>query len=216
MNNQFTKSTGIALIIGCLLLTLTMVLHPVGGSIEHLIKITTIIIVSHSIAIACIPFLIFGFWGFTRQFSNNNPLTTFAFVVMSVGLFAVMLAGTVNGLALPFFVNRFKEATPETIETVKIVLRYNGALNHAFDYIFMGATCAAILFWSIAILKTDIFKKWIGYFGILLSAGALILLITGFNLVSLHGFRIFSFGLVSWIIITGFFLYKLKPVNDEK
>lgn len=209
------KSAGIALISGCLLLVLTMILHPVGGNVEHLIKITTLIIITHSIAIASIPVLIFGFWGLTQYLADRKGWAIGAFIIMTTGLFAVMLAATVNGLVLPFFVNRFQEAIPETIDAIRPILQYNQSLNHAFDYIFMGASCLAILLWSVASLQTKKLSKWMGYFGLLLSIAAMLVWSTGFNFVDLGGFRYFTFSMVSWILSAGFLLCNLNRVSKK-
>jgi protein-S-isoprenylcysteine O-methyltransferase Ste14 len=63
MNNSFEKKAGIALVVFTILLVFTMVLHPAGGSVEHLISITGIIVTTHAIAILSLPFGWMGFWG---------------------------------------------------------------------------------------------------------------------------------------------------------
>ena len=57
------KNAGISLIVFTVLIFFTMVLHPAGGSFEHLLKITSLIVVTHAVAIASIPFAVIGFWG---------------------------------------------------------------------------------------------------------------------------------------------------------
>ena len=48
MGKHFHKSSGISLITGSLLIIATMGLHPTGGSIEYIIKITKSITATHS------------------------------------------------------------------------------------------------------------------------------------------------------------------------
>lgn len=211
MKNNIQKSAGISLIIGAILMIITMVMHPVGGSFQQLLKISTLGIITHTIAIFSVPFTIFGFWGLTKGFPDQKALPMAAFITGAIGLFAAVLAAAINGLTLPFFVERYANASPETLEIVQVVISYSSSLNHAFDYILIGGLCEAILLWSIAILRTGIFPKWVSYLGILTGLGFLGALISGFVLVDLHGFRIFIFGIVLWILAIGFLLQRAKP-----
>ncbi len=76
------RSSGTALLLGSLLMIITMGLHPAGGSIEHLIRISPVIIITHSLAIVSIPFMLFGFWGLTKMLYGQPLLSTFAFIII--------------------------------------------------------------------------------------------------------------------------------------
>jgi hypothetical protein len=67
MNTPFTQKAGLSLIIFTILLVFTIVLHPAGGSIGHLVNMTMLIIVTHSIAILSLPVGGIGFWGLTAK-----------------------------------------------------------------------------------------------------------------------------------------------------
>jgi hypothetical protein len=190
-----------SLIIATLLLIFTMVLHPMGGSIEYIQKISTVIMTTHALAILSVPFWILGFWGLTKQLEDDSLMALAAFIIMSVGMFAVLLAASVNGLVLPLFVNRYQNATPETISAIKLIVVYNTSLNKAFDLIYTGASCLAILLWSIAILKTRRLPVWLGWSGILLFLIAVVPIKTGFFFADLTGFRIFVSGFAIWTIL---------------
>lgn len=202
MNND-KKIAAYALILGSFLMTVTMVLHPAGGSFEHLIRITTINVTAHSIAILSMPISIFGFWGAHKSFEKYRNLSLLAFITVALGHIAGIFAAAINGLTLPIFINQFKEATPEQIESTKLILKYNFALNHACDYILITFICIAILIWSAIILKTKAYPTWIAYLGIGLILGFLMGLVADFSFVNLYGFRIFIFGMVAWIIALG-------------
>lgn len=210
MKNNIEKHSGISLIIGALLATITMLLHPVGGNIEHLIKLSPMIKTSHIIALFSIPFMLFGFWGLTRRIGFDNSYAVLAFATATLGLFAVMIAGAINGLAVPFFVESLGAANTERKEVAQMVLSYGFSLNQAFDYIFIGAICEAFLLWSVPIFKEKLFSKWIAILGITLGVGFLVALVSGLVLVDLHGFRVFIFGIVIWIAAVGIFLQRAK------
>ncbi len=207
---QFEKNAGLSLLIGSILIVVTMVLHPAGGSIEQILKIKTLIIVTHSIAILSMPFCMVGFWGFTKKLGMEHFLSLPAFAIAVFGLIAAMGAAMVNGLALPLFLERYKDASAEVLESIKPIVKYGSALNHGFDYIFIGAMCLSILLWSIAVLQTKKAAVLLGYFGIVLTLMAIVLLATGFVFVNLYGFRLFAFGVAGWIVWVSFVLMRSK------
>ena len=203
MNYSFQRKAGFALIAFTLLLVFTMIMHPAGGSVEYLIKIKRMIIITHAIAIFSLPFGWIGFWGLTRRLGTDNFWSIFAFGSMSFGLIAVMIAAASNGLIMPLFLDRFNNITPEAIESMRPVLRYSFSINQAFDYIYTGGVCLAILLWSIAIIHTKKLPAWIGWLGIVLAAAAVVLFVTAVAANTLQGFRIFVSSIVLWILIVG-------------
>src|SRR6266852_8164517 len=124
MNNSFEKKAGLSLVVFTILLVFTMLLHPAGGSVEYLIRITGVIVITHAIAILSLPFGWIGFWGLTRKTGTDNFWSILAFAMISLGLVAVLFAAATNGLVLPLFLQYYKDATPDTITSLKPILRY--------------------------------------------------------------------------------------------
>ncbi|MEM7297205.1 MAG: hypothetical protein AAF391_02940 [Bacteroidota bacterium] len=208
MKSTELKTQSISLVIGCFLMIVTMVLHPVGGNFEHLVSIFTVGVVSHAIAILSIPFVTYGFWGLTEKIST--PIAKLSFVFMAFGLMAVMLAGTVNGIVLMNFVQSYADASQETIASLKPIFRLLFDLNHAFDFIFIGAVYISTLLWSISIIKTKILPISLGWFGTILSLAGIVASTAGFVFVDVTGFRIFIFSWVAWVIWCGIAMIKSK------
>lgn len=121
----------------------------------------------------------------------------------SFGLVAAMLAAATNGLAAPIFIHQYRDATPDVVDTLRPVLTFSHAVNTAFDYVYTGTFCLAILGWSVAILRTKQFPRWIAGWGILISIAGVAIAIAGASPASLLGLRLFVAGLVSWVIIVG-------------
>ncbi len=207
MNFSEHKNAGISLMVGCFLMIVTMVLHPVGGDFDHLLRIVTVGIVSHVIAIISLPFVAYGFWGLSDKIGSTF-LSKLSFTFMFFGLVAVMFAGAVNGIILMDFVKSYAGSSEETIASLKPIFRLIRSFNHAFDFIFIGAVCISTGMWSISILKTKKLPIWHGWFGIIISAVALTSLMLGFVFVNLHGFRIFIFGWVAWVVAAGLLMTK--------
>jgi hypothetical protein len=208
MQTTIEKKAGASLIVFVVLLVFTMVLHPAGGSIEHLIGMTPMIIITHSIAIFSLAFGWMGFWGLTRKLGASDMLPVLAFFMVSLGLVAVMLAAAANGLALPFFLQHYRDATPETIEAIKPMLKYNASVNKAFDHIYTIAFCLAILCWSVSILYSRRLPVWIAWIGIAVAVIVAALYIFRVAVNSLNGLRIFGSGILLWMLLTGWVLSK--------
>jgi len=210
METNFHKSTGLSLIIGSILAIATMALHPSGGNIKHIIEISTPIRITHSLAIFCLPFILFGFYGLTNKLLDKWRLSILAFIIIAFGLFAAMLAALFNGLALPYFLGQYSENLEQNISIIKPIVNYGFAVNKALDYVFIVSFCTAITMYSIIIIITKKLPKWIGYIGIAILIFAIIGAATNFVFTNLIGFRIFVFSIAGWILYSGIALIKSK------
>jgi hypothetical protein len=210
MKYSLERQAGLALIVFCLLLVCTIILHPSGGSIGHLLSISRLIIITHTIAIFSLPIGGVGFWGLSRKIGKDHFGSMLALAMMLLGLIAALLAGATNGLVLPIYLQYYKDAPPETIAGITPILQYGFSVNHAFDYIYTGAFAMAILCWSIAILMTKRLPVWLGWFGIALFLLTTVVFLSGTAVNSVHGLRIFVIGIVAWILLAGTALYKEK------
>ncbi|MEJ7694404.1 DUF6796 family protein [Daejeonella sp.] len=177
----FIKTAGICLLIGALLATLAMTLHPNGGDIEYIVKIKSVLTFSHSVAIFCLPLIGFGFWGLSKILETKSKISTPAFFIFSFGLLAAMIAATINGLTLPNFASNFS-ANDNEISTIKKIIDYGKFINIPMAIIFIVATSLSVGLWAFLITQTSKLPKWIGYFG--LSSGSADGILLGFLLLS--------------------------------
>ena len=178
----------------------TMVLHPVGGDFEHLLAVSQMGIIAHSLAIFSLPFSALGFVGLSQWLGSSRFFSRLGLAFMLFGLIAAMLAAAINGLALPFFIGDYAEATPATIEAIHPILRYNMALNHSFDYLLISAMFLSMFLWSISIFRSGRLPRWVAYLGFVIVVVVLISGAVGFYFLDLHGFRMFVFGWLVWIV----------------
>lgn len=210
MENHFQRSSGFCLIVGSFLLIVTMVLHPSGGSIEHILKIRDVIVVSHSLAIFSLPFVGFGFYGLSMSLLTSSKISLLSFFIAVLGLIAAMLAATINGLTLPLFVSAYSGEVEQNLDVLKPILRYGFSINKPMDYIFIAASCLSMGIWSVLIIRDATFPRWTGYYGLLLLVLGVAGVVVRFNFIDLFGFRVFVFGLVSWVVSMGVFLIREK------
>ncbi len=214
MESQFRKTTALCLLTGSLLATITMILHPSGGSMEHITHTKGAIVFSHSLAIFCLPFVGFGSWGLSIHLQTPGRVSTLSFFVFCAGLIAAMIAASINGIVLPYFVERYyKTGVDEAV--LKVILGYGRYFNAAMDYIFIGACVFSIGIWSFIIVTKALLPKWIGYYGFIIIAFGMIGVFTNFNFISVFGFRIFIFGLVSWLVLVGAVMIWTKSTEQN-
>ena len=209
MKVKFSNDS-IFLFIGIFIMVMTMVLHPAGGGFEKLSKDPFLAILSHSLATFSIPFVGLGFFGLSKLLGFNKFFPKLGFGILIIGLIAIMIAGTLNGIVQPIYAMKYANESAEFIEGLKPIFAYNRALNMAFDYIIIGAFLLSTLCWSISILKGDFFPKLIGWFGLSLVAAAGILLLLDFSFITLFGLRIFIFSWVIWIFFVAFYMSKIQ------
>lgn len=210
---EFKRASGICLLLGSILATLTMVLHPMGGDIEHIVKIKRVLMFSHAIAIFCLPFIGFGFWGLSNILKTKSKMSLLAFFILLFGLIAAMTAATINGLVLPKFASSFR-ADENDISVLKQIISYGHAINISMTYIVITALSLSIGIWSFLIILTNQIPKWLGYFGLAIIAFGLLGIFFQFKFTDIFGFRTFVFGLVSWIIAVGFNMLR-EPRTDR-
>jgi hypothetical protein len=203
MNLSFEKKAGLSVILFTLLILVTMILHPAGGNFQHLLEIARAVIIAHAIGIVSLPFAALGFWGLTKRIGADNFLALAAFGFSVLGLVAAEMAAATNGLVLPLFISKYKDATPDMVSTLKPLMTYTHTVNLAFDFVYTGAFAIAILFWSIAILSTRQLPRWIGGWGIAVAVASAGVVIAGISPGSFYGFHLFVVTLVSWTIAVG-------------
>ncbi len=205
-------NAGKMLLAGSVGLLVTMFFHPPGGNIEYLIKTSTVIVASHSVALLSIPFFLTGFWGLSQIWKHNTTVPTLSFFIMLIAQLAGMIAAAINGLALPLFVTNLRSPDPDN-EILILIVRNMLALNHAFDLIFLAGACVSILIWSISIIKTKPIPGGVGYFGILMSVATLGVMVVESIEINLHTFRLFMSGYMIWTVWVAILLYKKGRSN---
>jgi len=215
MDSYFHKSTEVSLVSGSLLIIATMVLHPSGGSLEHIVEDSVMITTAHALAIFSLPLVLFGFYGLTNRLMDSLRISQLAFFIMLFGLIAAMFAAVFNGLALPYFLGQYAGNIEEQRSVLGPIATFSFSINKPLDYIFIAGCCLSILIYSLLIIRQSKFPKWIGFLGISIILFAIIGAVTGFVFTSLTGFRIFTFSLAAWILATGISLTKSQEHTHE-
>jgi hypothetical protein len=210
MENSFTKASGISLIAGSLLMIATMVLHPAGGSMEHIFRIRNAAMISHALAIFTLPFMAFGFYGLSALLHTKSRLSILSFIIACFGLLAGMIAATINGLTLPLFVASYSSQMEQAPALIKPIVQYGSFINKPMDYILMAALSLSIFIWSLLIIRSACFPKWVGYYGMAIIPLGVLAVLFKFDFTSLFGFRVFVFSMTGWILGMGVLMTKSR------
>ena len=202
---------GLALIIGAMGGIITILLHPTGADLlaqadDVARRNELITVATHSIALASMPLLLFGFLELSRRIGWNYSPVQLAFVAYAFGVVAAMCAGVINGLVGPNLTRRILNADDPTRELLRSHLMNNWLLNQAFSKVFGVASSAAITLWSVSMLKRVRHAKWIALAGCVIGAGSLVILFSGHLPLNVHGFGFLVFAQSLWTILAGIFL----------
>lgn len=201
---------GLALIIGSICMLVTMAFHPSAGTIEKLIQLAPMTRYTHALALVSLPISLLGFIVLAGRLRGAGPVATAALLLIGFSFAAGMCAAVINGFAVPAMVEH-EGARPETRDALVAVLRYSHFLNAAFAQVHMVAAAAAMLLWSLAILKSGGLPAWVGWlalvFGVLELAGVF----AGVMNTSVHGFGLFVLSFSIWTIIVGALLCRAAP-----
>ncbi|WP_138991013.1 hypothetical protein [Larkinella sp. C7] len=212
MNHRFFVVSGYCLLVGTLLLVGTMVLHPAGGSPDHIRRITPLLMGSHALAIGSLPLLGFGCYGLAIRLASPSRLATLALITLFFGLLAGLIAATINGLTLPLFVANQPDTIAEQSQ-VKLIIRYGFLINKPMSYILMTCVTVSVGIWSALLLRRNDLPRWLGYGGVGLVGLGLLGVVLGYDFHGVGGFRLFVFALAGWLAGGGVLLIRTRPAD---
>ena len=186
---------------------ITMVLHPVAGHgllpPPDMQRLATLDRVVHGLALGGVVMSFLGLLALTRCLSTGaSRLPLAALVVYGFAAVAIMSAGAMSGFVGADLLSRLAEGGPQ-LETWKLLLGYTYRINQAFSAIYVVGTCAAIMLWSAAILRTRQMARGLGIYGVVLGPLILAALFSGNLPLDVHRFGMVVFTQAAWFILVG-------------
>jgi hypothetical protein len=203
------RKSGLALIVGSAAGIITMVLHPTGHDLSapgQLESAARMLFAVHSLALAGLPVLFLGAWGFSRRVENGERIATAALVTYSFALAAIMIAAVFDGLVAPVLARQMAAAFPPKIEIWRMLLYFDFRLNQAFAQLYVAASSIAIVLWSISIIRSRTLPRGVAIYGAILGPIILIALLSGHLPLGAHGFGVVWFCQAIWCITIGVLL----------
>jgi hypothetical protein len=203
------RLSGVALIAGSVGTIITMGLHPSGqiapAQMDAMIRM---LIGVHSLALACVPVLFLGAWGLTRRAADR--LNMAGLVLYTFALLAVANAAVADGLVTPNILRQMvaSAGSVAAIDGWRMVSRYNFYVNQGYAQVFVAASSAALLLWSVAMFRQRDLSRGLGIYGCILGAVTLLALFSGRLRLDTHGFGAVAMGQAIWFIVAGVLLWK--------
>lgn len=203
-----SRSGGLALIIGPLLMLAVMAMHPQGSDLHadgtgHVVAVSKLV---HGTALATLPIILYGLLALLRAMDDAG-LSLLAFVAYAVGAMAVLIAGTANGFVFPVLL----EDDPGhgvTGPTRDALLTYNWTLGQAMTQVHVVMSFVAMGLWSVHMVRTRVLARGLGIFGCLISVAALTGLFTGRVDMDVKGFGLIVLLQSLWLVAAGVLLWR--------
>jgi hypothetical protein len=89
------------------------------------------------------------------------------------------------------------------VNTWRMFSRYTFLWNQAYAQVFVAASSAAILAWSVAMWRSANFSRGLGVYGIIVAIVTLGALFSGYLTLDAHRFGAVVLGQAIWFVIAG-------------
>lgn len=181
---------------------ITMISHP-GGKISpaEVDHVARMLMVVHSLALACIPVVFLGAWGMTRRIGGADRLAWVGLVLYALASIAVMNAAVFDGLMAPVLMRKIIASNAETRDMWQTLMNFNFQMNQAFARVYAVGSSLAVLLWSVSILRHRTLGRGVGVYGVLLGVATAAGIFSGYLTPDKHGFGMLIFGQAIWFLI---------------
>lgn len=215
---KYSKMYGIALISGTLGIIITMAFHPTGREMldqpDEIARRNEFIAVAvHTLAIMSLPCIFFGLVGVCRRLGFDKPLVSAGLVIYGFGAVAVMIAAVINGLIAPILTRKILESDEPTQKLLHLILMNNYLLNQGLTKVYVVATSAAIMVWSVLLWNKNSLMKVAAVIGYTVGILSLIGIFSRHLTLDVHGFGLFTFAQSIWTILAAVFI--IRPENKQ-
>lgn len=186
-----SRAHGWSLIGGTLAGFVTMAMHPSGAQLlADFDRVAPRNAVAHGLSILAIPFLLVGFRAVDARLreASTRWWLDIAGALYLVASLAVLIAAVASGFMAQAAARGILDAGPESVERWTTILRGTSVLNQAFATVYVVFLALAVGAWSVAILRGRAFPRWLGGFGLVVSAALLGILIASRAHLDVHTF----------------------------
>ena len=189
-----------------------MAFHPYGhemASPERFAAVARVSIIVHSLALGCMVILFLGACGLWQRLSASRCLLLAGLVTYGFAMVAGMITGILNGFVAPRLIHRML-THPEAKQAWEVALNYSSDLALSFASVLVVASSAAILLWSIAIVRSGLLARGLGIYGCIAAPLIMIAVLSGHIRLDVHGFGVVVLLQSIWFIIAGVQLWRVR------
>jgi len=179
------RSAGIVIVASALLTIFAVAHHPTlraktpESVIAGMVALAPSDMVVHGSLIAIIIALVAGFAVFTVRLGLNEQSAIAAFVVFSLGAFAVVGAALIDGFLTPAIAFQYEHAHALELRQGMGLLVFASLAIQVLTKFGFIAMSAGVFFWSIGLLRRTQIIMGIGVLGILSALGVVAVLVFG-------------------------------------
>jgi hypothetical protein len=166
---------GWIIILGSLAAVAGMAVHPTGGpnimeNVRNLVENGGFNMAVHFSLIATYLVLALGFVGLSEWLGLDRILVRGGLIAYCASVVAGIAAAISGPIAMRTMAFAYAEATPDKADYIVSAFRVAGAQNFGWGRMWMIVLSAAILLWSVELLRRGGFARILGYFGLLVGA----------------------------------------------
>jgi hypothetical protein len=205
------RMSGLALIAGSAGVIITLSLHPSGPiRPEQIDSVVRLLVIVHSLALASLPLWFLGALGLSRRGPTTDRIAISALVLYGFGMLAVMNSVVFDGLVSPTLLRQIVVASSANTDMWRKLFSYNTSVDQAFLEVFVVASAAAIVLWSISIIRNRTLARGAAFYGFMLGPVTLVAVFSGMLNLSPHASSLLIFGQIAWFMIVGVLLCRIK------
>jgi hypothetical protein len=177
--------------------------HDVSGFVVEMGSISTRNAIVHGTLIAVFGIILLGLWGLAERIGMGSMLVRAGMLGHGTGWLALAGAAMVNGFIMPATVAHRGGDDPATIDRLKPLLALCMETNQALARAGVVAIAAAVVLWSIAMLRRADGYRAVGGVGLACGVLPLVAMAAGHLPMSVHGFGAFVLLLAVWYVAAG-------------
>ena len=209
------RAYGWIIILGSLATLGGMALHPTAGgrimeNVRNLVENGAFNAQVHFFLITTYFVLLLGFFGLSDWLGGRRLLVRGGLIAYAVGTFAGSAAGVAAGFVLRTLAFGYANARPDEINSVVSAFRVAGAFNYAWGRMWMIAVSAAILLWSIEMVRREGLARPLGAFGLLVGVAGVIGIPTGLIALSVTALLGLVLAQTAWSVGVGVLLIRSR------
>lgn len=207
------KHSGWMLIAGTVISFITMAMHPNAHvMLNDFALYAPRNVIAHGIALLAVPLTLVGYGEVARRLRPQAAASArFGHSCIAIAQVAVSLAAVASGLVATAVISRILASSGGEQELARAMLVYTGILNQAFATVFVVGWSVAIGVWSVAIVRSGGFARWVGWYGLTIAGALLLITALGRLRLDVHHFGLIVLVQGVWTLAVGGQLVRTRP-----
>lgn len=210
------KNAGWMLIAGTIISFITMAMHPTAHlMLGDFATYAPRNVIAHGIALVAVPLTLVGYGAVARRLLPHAAASArLGHVGIAIAQGAVSIAAIASGLIATAMASRILASTGAEQDLARALLTYTGVVNQAFATVFVVGWSLAMTVWSVVIIRSGAFARWLGWYGLAVGATLLVVTALGRLRLDVHHFGLIVIAQGIWTLAVGAQLVRTGPVRQ--